>query len=129
MTTTYAKMSKAVRAAVNASGTSYPIRIVDGSAAAPELVGESHHYVTPGGKPVYHPNAYRRAWGKPIYVSSTRAITVGRDWLFARGLIAMPSAKSFARSRILNDVKFPPVNPYGWNQLDLPELVTDTTAA
>lgn len=126
MTTTYAKMSKAVRAAVNASGTSYPIRIVDGSAAAPELVGRSYYHTTPGGKLVRYPNAYGY---RTIYHASTRAITVGRDWLFARGLIAMPSAKSFARSRILNDVKFPPVNPYGWNQLDLPELVTDTTAA
>jgi hypothetical protein len=59
------------------------IDVVDG-ARAPEMTGEAGHYTTPGGKPVYHPNAYRKAWGKPVYHCSTISVEVGRGWLAAR---------------------------------------------
>ena len=60
-----------------------PVEIVMGT-ARPYLQGESWRYETPSGKPVYHPNAYRRAYGKPVYVRSTRRIVVGAAWLMSR---------------------------------------------
>jgi hypothetical protein len=79
-------MRRLVRAAVGAH-CSMPVELVPGD-AAPQIVGESHHYVTPGGKPVRWPSAYRRAWGKPIYVASTRRVVVGVEW---PGLLGEPS--------------------------------------
>jgi hypothetical protein len=52
--------------------------------APPKLCGEGYHWVTPGGRPVYHPSAYRRAFGRPVYVHSTRRVEVGAMWLAAR---------------------------------------------
>jgi hypothetical protein len=63
--------------------TSCPVKVVDGD-VAPHCTGERSHYVTPSGKPVYHPNAYRRAFGKPVYVASTLAVEVGKEWLAAQ---------------------------------------------
>src|SRR5271165_6172658 len=57
-----------------------PIEHVDGM-TKPHFVGESYSFQTKTGKPVRHPNAYRRAWGKPVYIASTRRIIVGRDWI------------------------------------------------
>lgn len=62
---------------------SMPVRLVAGS-QAPVVTGRSYHWVTPGGRPVHHPNAYRRAWGKPIYVCSTLSVEVGIEWVAAR---------------------------------------------
>lgn len=56
-----------------------PVVLVDGN-SKPKCKGSSYRYETKTGKPVYHPNAYRRAWGKPIYIPSTRRIEVGRKW-------------------------------------------------
>lgn len=53
-----------------------PVEIVPGL-QFPEETGQSFHWTTPGGRPVYHPNAYRRAWGKPVYNNSTLCVTVG----------------------------------------------------
>lgn len=47
----------------------------------PKLKGKSYHYTNKSGHMIYHPNAYRRAWGKPIYRHSTLRIEVGCDWL------------------------------------------------
>ena len=57
-----------------------PVEVIPGT-QKPTLTGESSHYVTPSGKPVYYPNAYRRAFGKPIYVSSTLAVYVGEEYV------------------------------------------------
>ena len=54
--------------------------IVNGK-SPPIRKGSPGYYQTKTGKPVYYPNAYRRAWGKPIYVHSTKRIEVGKDWL------------------------------------------------
>jgi hypothetical protein len=62
-----------------------PIAVVDGE-ASPVVVGESAQWTTPGGSPVRYPNAYRRAWGKPVYHCSTRRVVVGRQWLTARSI-------------------------------------------
>lgn len=67
------------------SGSGVTVRVVSGD-VAPALQGESGHYTTPGGKPVYHPNAYRRAWGKPVYHCTTERVEVGEGWLLARGI-------------------------------------------
>ena len=71
-----------LRRQANRASTSSPIRLVDGP-AAPEEIGESGYYTTPGGKRVNYPNAYRRAWGKPIYHASTIRVELGRDWAIA----------------------------------------------
>lgn len=64
------------------------IEIIDGS-DAPALVGRSYYWTTPSGKTiVHHPSAY----GWPTwYHASTRRVTVGRDWLIARGLLEIPT--------------------------------------
>ena len=71
------RLRQAIRKACGQEGTSYPIEIVQGSDAA--------HYVNKSGDIIHHPNAYRRAWGKPIYVASTLRIVVGAKWLSAQG--------------------------------------------
>jgi len=60
-----------------------PVDVIDGS-DAPEVTGRSYYWTTPGGRPVYHPAAYRRAYGKPVYHGSTLSVEVGVEWLAAR---------------------------------------------
>lgn len=72
----------AIRRIAGAPGETMPVVIVDG-AAPPCERGRSFHFTTPGGRPVYHPSAYRRAKGRPVYHHSTRRIEVGADWLRA----------------------------------------------
>jgi hypothetical protein len=72
-----------VRAQAKASGSTCPIQVVPGT-AAPHLTGSSFYFTTPGGKPVYYPSAYRKAFGRPVYNSSTRRIEVGAGWLAQR---------------------------------------------
>ena len=64
---------------------SCPIELVDGD-KSPSYEGEEHYYVTPSGEYVRYPNAYRRAFGKPIYCHSTLRIEVGIDWLLSKGI-------------------------------------------
>jgi len=59
---------------------SMPIRITDGC-DSPHEVGEGFRWETQSGKPIYHPNAYRRAGGRPVYRPSTRCVEVGVEWL------------------------------------------------
>ena len=73
-------ISKVVRAAAGQPGSHYPIKIEDGF-AAPRLAGDGCYWTTPSGRPVYHPNAYRRAWGKTVYHCSTLEIVVGAGWV------------------------------------------------
>jgi hypothetical protein len=62
------------------SYTAATIEVIEGW-ETPHFIGNSFRWETKSGKPVYHPNAYRRAWGKPIYIPSTRRIVVGQKWL------------------------------------------------
>lgn len=80
-----AKLLRPVRAAAGCTGKPWPVVIVDGD-GKPSLKGESYHFTTPGGRPVYYPNAYRRAYGKPVYNASTLHIEVGREWLAKNGI-------------------------------------------
>jgi hypothetical protein len=56
------------------------IQLIDGN-SKPRIVGRTFRWETKTGKPVYYPNAYKRAWGKPIYIASTRRIQVGKQWV------------------------------------------------
>lgn len=79
------KASKEIRsfAMRNSKGYSYsaaPIMIEEGK-SSPRWSGSSFHYENKSGDLITYPNAYRRAWGKPIYIASTRHIIVGKEWL------------------------------------------------
>lgn len=72
-------LRKLIRQEAHCTGTSYPIVLVDGD-SPPQLVGRGFHWTNKRGDEIYHPNAYRRAWGKPIYQASDRRVEVGADW-------------------------------------------------
>lgn len=59
---------------------SVPIIIGDGN-HPPKLKGNSFRYENKSGNVINYPNAYRKAFGKPIYINSTRHILVGSKWL------------------------------------------------
>ena len=57
-----------------------PVEIILGN-SAPEMRGESSHYVTMGGTRIQHPNAYsRKGRSNMRYVPSTLCLVVGEDW-------------------------------------------------
>lgn len=60
--------------------TAAPVIVVAGN-SKPVWKGQSYYYTNKSGAIVYHPSAYRKAYGKPIYVASTRRIEVGQIWL------------------------------------------------
>lgn len=72
-------VSKMVRAAAGCTGKNWPIVLIPGE-SSPRLVGQDWHYENKSGDVIRFPSAYRRAWGKPIYIASTRRIEVGKDW-------------------------------------------------
>jgi hypothetical protein len=57
-----------------------PVRVIPGK-QAPREAGESYHWTTLGGKPIYHPNSY--GWPM-VYHHSTLCTEVGADWLLSR---------------------------------------------
>ena len=57
------------------------IQIIPGIALAPRTVGESYYWTTPSGAICHHPNAYSRAFGRPVYHGSTRRVIVGSEWI------------------------------------------------
>jgi len=72
--------SYAIRFTNGYSYSAAPIVIEDGK-TRPHWEGDSSHYENKSGDLIRHPNAYRKAWGKPIYIASTRHIVVGKDWV------------------------------------------------
>ena len=78
-----------IRKVAGCTGTTYPIVIVDGD-SAPTCKGKGWHYRNKSGDIIQYPNAYRRAWGKPIYYHSTIRIEVGKEWPMHVGLTACP---------------------------------------
>jgi hypothetical protein len=57
-----------------------PVLIVNGS-LPPRMCGHSFYYENKSGDIIRYPNAYKKAWGKPIYISSTKRVEVGSEWL------------------------------------------------
>ena len=51
--------------------------------AEPSYEGESYHYENKSGDRIWHPNAYRRKFGRSIYIPAHHRITVGAEWLVA----------------------------------------------
>ena len=80
------RISKAVRKAAGWAGSPYPIKLVDGF-EEPAAYGSEAYYTTPAGKPVYHPNAYRRAFGRPVYHHCTLEIVVGIGWVLENVIV------------------------------------------
>jgi hypothetical protein len=69
-----------IREVAGSKTTRCPIVVVKG-ADPPTLKGRGWYYKNKSGDVIRYVNAYKRAWGKPIYVHSTRRIEVGSDWL------------------------------------------------
>lgn len=70
---------RAARTAANAH-VSCPVEVIPGD-AAPTNTGTGYYHVTPSGERVRFPNAYRRHFGRPVYVPSSRRVIVGEAWL------------------------------------------------
>ncbi len=51
--------------------------VVKATKSKPVYEGSSWYYTTPSGSPVQYPNAYRRAYGKPVYHAADHVVTVG----------------------------------------------------
>ena len=72
-------IKRMVRQAANARNNC-PIKIVNGN-VAPIIKGHHFYWSNKSGDVIRYPNAYKRAWGKPIYNHSTIRVEVGSDWL------------------------------------------------
>ena len=83
------ELRSSIRRAAGVSGTTIPIVVIDGD-TSPNYKGSPGHYRNKRGDVIQHPNAYRRAWGKPIYFSSTQMVEVGSEWTMHVGLTASP---------------------------------------
>jgi hypothetical protein len=78
-------LRKAIRQAANCVGTNIPILVIKGD-YSPICKGTGYHYRNKSGDLIHSPNAYRRAWGKPIYYPSSIRIEVGEEWPMHVGL-------------------------------------------
>ena len=72
-------LKRLIRKSVGANNNT-PVHIIEGN-MPPKLRGKIWHYTNKSGDIIHHPNAYRAAWGKPIYIRSTIRVEVGSDWL------------------------------------------------
>ncbi len=64
-------------------GQGMPLVLVDGD-QPPTAGGEKAHYTTITGLPIRFPNAYaRKGRSSMVYHASSRAVTVGIDWMKA----------------------------------------------
>ena len=73
---------RAILRSANESQSNIRIQVIPGIAIAPRTVGESWHYTTRTGLPIYHPSAYAaRGWSSMIYHHSTRRVEVGELWI------------------------------------------------
>jgi hypothetical protein len=84
---------KAARAIARLHPNDHPPVIVVGGALAPSERGTSAHYETTGGAWIHYPNAYgRKGRSNMHYVSSTRRVEVGAEWLAQFRAGALPYA-------------------------------------
>jgi len=72
-------LKRMIRDSVGVKGN-IPVCIVDND-SPPKLCGSPYRYENVSGDIIHYPNAYKRAWGKPIYIHSTRRVEVGAKWL------------------------------------------------
>jgi hypothetical protein len=72
-------IKRELRKVVNAHNNC-PVVIVGGD-SPPKLCGHKFHYENKSGDIIRHVNAYKKAWGKPIYIHSSLHVEVGADWL------------------------------------------------
>lgn len=86
-------LRRVIRKAADCVGTTIPIVIIDGD-SSPICKGACGHYRNKSGDIIHSPNAYRRAWGKPIYYPSTIHIEVGAEWPMHIGLSSRKLTKS-----------------------------------
>ena len=71
---------RAILRSANQPQKNIRIELIPGIALAPQTSGRSYHWTTPAGVPVQYPNAYSRAFGRPVYHASTRRVIVGEIW-------------------------------------------------
>lgn len=74
------ELRKRIRLEADCTSKPYPLELVDGD-SPPRTVGCSYGFTNKRGDKIYHPNAYMRAWGKPIYHPSSLRVEIGADWL------------------------------------------------
>lgn len=77
-----ARLKRRIRSDAMESGSNSPVVVVEGG-SPPKVRGRSYYHTNASGDLIRHPNAYRRAYGKPIYVPSSRRIEVGERWVSA----------------------------------------------
>ena len=95
------KVSARVRSEINAQ--SYPISVTDSEPGEPAMSGDGWHYENKSGDVIHYPNAYRKAWGKPIYCHSTVNIEVGFKWLIKRGIVQALRSSETSVKEVVND--------------------------
>jgi len=72
-------IKRLIRQAVGAR-PNCPIEIIKGN-TPPKLKGRGYYYTNKSGDEIRYPEAYRKAFGKPIYNHSTIRVEVGSNWL------------------------------------------------
>lgn len=70
------------RAARKAAGAGARVRVelVVGD-ESPRQIGTAAYWETPSGARCHYPNAYRKAYGRPVYIHSTIRVQVGAGWM------------------------------------------------
>jgi len=86
MTQIIIKSERSLARRIAGAHNSIPVVVVSGT-KAPKLCGESYHYTTKTGLPIYHPNAYsKKGFSSMVYHCSTLRVEVGVRWLDRRHL-------------------------------------------
>ncbi len=60
-----------------------PIVFIKGN-SPPTVKGRGYYWTNKRGDRILFPNAYAKAWGKPIYHRSTLRIEVGKNFVYTR---------------------------------------------
>lgn len=71
---------RSIREIAKAPYNHVPIKFLD-NCAPPVTKGNSFFFTNKRGDIIHYPNAYSRAWGKPIYHHSTVEVEVGKEWI------------------------------------------------
>jgi hypothetical protein len=111
------KLHTIVRKLVSAGSCPAPLDVQPGN-RGPASTGSGGYWTTPSGAVCHYPAAYRRAFGRPTYHRSTRAITVGQEWLDAAQSLPLSGVdpksvqrelgRRAARARVIRSVRVIP---------------------